>query len=119
MAAGVDVELVGTMPMPTPEHAVKRDVKKVLKERGIWFFMPVQNGMGVTGIPDFVCCWHGRFLVVECKAPGKLCSVTPNQKRTLEDIGDHDGLYIVVDSARMLDQFLIAHAVANRMEVAK
>ena len=33
-----------------------------------WFYMPVQNGMGVTGIPDFIGCYKGVFLAVEAKA---------------------------------------------------
>lgn len=32
----------------TPEGKVKEAVKKELKKRNIWFFMPMQNGMGCS-----------------------------------------------------------------------
>ena len=30
--------------------------------------MPVSNGMGVHGVPDFLCCVCGFFLAIEAKA---------------------------------------------------
>ena len=63
----------------TPEGKVKDAVKKVLKKHGIWYFMPMQNGFGVVGVPDFICCFNGAFLGVETKAPGKREQTTPNQ----------------------------------------
>jgi hypothetical protein len=90
----------------TPEGAVKDAVKKVLKARGIWFFMPMQNGFGVVGIPDFICCWKGQFLAIETKAPGKRGDTTANQDRKLQEIKDHGGWSIVVDDPRQLVEFL-------------
>lgn len=55
----------------TPEGKVKAKVKKWLKERGIWYFVPVSAGYGVHGIPDFVCCASGLFIGIEVKAPGR------------------------------------------------
>jgi hypothetical protein len=90
----------------TPEGKVKAEVKKVLQARNIWFFMPMQNGFGVVGIPDFICCWHGQFLAIETKAPGKRKDTTPNQDRRLREITDHGGWAIVVDDAKQLIEFL-------------
>lgn len=90
----------------TPEGRVKNDVKKVLKARGIWFFMPMQNGFGVVGIPDFICCWKGQFLAIETKAPGKRTDTTANQERKLQEIRDHGGWSIVVDDAHQLIEYL-------------
>jgi hypothetical protein len=90
----------------TPEGRVKEAVKRVLKARGIWFFMPMQNGFGVVGIPDFICCWKGQFLAIETKAPGKRGDTTANQDRRLQEIRDHDGYAIVVDDAEQLIEFL-------------
>lgn len=90
----------------TPEGRVKDAVKKVLKRRGIWYYMPVQNGMGVVGIPDLICCWHGHFLAIETKAPGKRSQTTANQDRVLQEIRDHDGYALVVDDVQQLIDFL-------------
>lgn len=87
----------------TPEGRVKADVRKFLKEQGVWYYQPVQNGMGVVGIPDFVCCWRGRFLAVETKAPGKRGGTTPNQERVLAQITAHGGLSVVVDDVSQLE----------------
>lgn len=90
----------------TPESRVKAACKKVLKDRGIWFYMPVQNGMGNVGIPDFMCCWNGRMLGVETKAPGKRNNTTENQKRVLNAISEHGGLAVVVDDVSQLVEVL-------------
>jgi hypothetical protein len=90
----------------TPEGKVKNEVKKWLKLHKIWFYCPVQNGMGVVGIPDFICCMGGRFLAIETKAPGKLNNTTPNQDRQLANIRFSGGLAVVVDGTEYLDKML-------------
>ena len=56
----------------TPEGKVKDKIRKFLKELPrCWHFAPVSNGMGVAGIPDILCVIDGRFVGIECKAPGK------------------------------------------------
>lgn len=82
----------------TPEGKVKDAVKKFLKERGAWFFMPVSNGMGQVGIPDIIICYKGVFVAIETKAPGKVTNVTPNQERVMQDIRLNEGFAFVVDS---------------------
>lgn len=89
----------------TPEGKVKDAVRKFLKANNIWFYQPVQNGLGVVGIPDFICCWNGRLLAVETKAPGKLNNTTPNQKRVLKEIVDHGGHALVVDDVEVLRHY--------------
>lgn len=90
----------------TPEGKVKAAVKKVLQSRNIWFFMPMQNGFGVVGIPDFICCWRGQFIAIETKAPGKRNSTTANQDRKLSEITTHGGWALVVDDAAQLVEYL-------------
>lgn len=90
----------------TPEGKVKNAVKKILKARGIWFYMPVQNGMGVVGIPDFICCYEGHFLAIETKAPGKLHALTVNQKNRIKEINAADGTAIVIDNPDDLEDWL-------------
>lgn len=88
----------------TPEGRVKAAVKKWLKARGIWFFCPVSNGMGVHGIPDFICCWQGRFLAIETKAPGRIKEVSAPQQLQLSAIQDANGLALVVDDVSLLEE---------------
>jgi len=87
----------------TPEGKVKAAIKRKLVERGVWYYMPVQNGMGVTGIPDFICCWQGRFIAIEAKAPGKRANTSANQHRQIMLIHMAGGTAVVVDDAAMLD----------------
>ena len=82
----------------TPEGKVKDAIKKFLKERGAWYFMPVSNGMGQVGIPDIIICYKGVFVAIEAKAPGKKKNVTSNQERVIEAIRNADGFAWVVDN---------------------
>lgn len=82
-------------------------VRETLKKRGIWFFCPVSNGMGAHGIPDFVCCWAGRFLGVECKAPGKRGGATELQKSQGASILGAGGHWLVVDDVSQLEEYLL------------
>jgi hypothetical protein len=52
----------------TPEGKIKRKVKEVLKEFGLWHFFPGNNGLGRSGIPDIICIVNGQFVGIECKA---------------------------------------------------
>lgn len=72
----------------TPEGKVKAAIKKRLDSLGLWragaprpatvrgfYYMPANNGMGVSGIPDFVGSIIDRDGVsmpfgIEAKAPG-------------------------------------------------
>ena len=90
----------------TPEGRVKAKVRKYLSEIGAWFFMPVSNGMGAHGIPDVVACYRGRFIGIECKAPGKRGNTSELQKRQLKAISDADGFSLVVDDVSQLVSFI-------------
>ena len=89
----------------TPEAKVKKNVREFLRAKGVWYFQPVSNGMGRVGIPDFVCCFKGRFIGIETKAPGKRNATTENQKRVMEEITQHGGTCIVVDDVVQLHDF--------------
>lgn len=94
-----------------PEAKVKKQIKQFLdaqREAGqpVWYYMPVQNGMGVTGIPDFIICWHGRMVAIETKAPGKIKNVSANQQRQLLGIVKAAGRAIVVDNVDAAVDFL-------------
>jgi len=88
----------------TPEGKVKAAVKAWLKARGIWFCMPMGTGYGNSGVPDFICCWNGRFLAIETKAPGKRSNTTVMQDNQIMGIHRANGMVVVVDSVEQLDQ---------------
>ena len=92
----------------TPEGRVKAAVKAVLGVRGIWYYMPVSNGMGQHGIPDFICCVPpmGKFLAIETKAPGRTSTVTPLQERAIGNIRAAHGWAIAIDDVSQLVSFL-------------
>lgn len=101
----------------TPEGKVKEAVKKLLETHGVmsakdahrftracrgWYYMPVQNGMGVTSIPDFVGHYNGKFFAIETKAPGK--KPTKLQEYQLEAIKISGAKSFVIDcDTKMLD----------------
>ena len=79
----------------TPEGKVRKKVIELLKELNIFYFMPVNNGMGVMGVSDIICCSHGFFIAIECKAgKGK---TTALQDRFLASVEDHGGFGFVVN----------------------
>lgn len=76
------------------EADVKRRVKQLLDERNIWWMMHVPMGMGVQGIPDFLCCVHGKFVAIETKFGGG--KLTAWQERQLDLIEKAGGAVLVV-----------------------
>lgn len=76
---------------PEPESTLKAEVKEYLRERGAYFFMPVQTGYGSYTV-DFLCCLDGKFVGIETKAVGR--ELTPRQKRTLTLIKQANGIAI-------------------------
>lgn len=96
--------------MATPESKVKEFVHRWFKKLRGWSYAPVQNGMGVVGVPDRVGCVPivitqemvgktvGVFVAVECKAPGKKSTVTANQQKQLDGIRAAGGIALVVDN---------------------
>lgn len=80
----------------TPEKKVKQKVVKLLKSRGCYWFYPVASGFGSAGVPDIVCCYRGKFIGVECKAPEAGNRVTALQQKNLTDIQNCGGYGIVV-----------------------
>ena len=94
----------------TPEGKVKKEVRQYLISIGCrpaggkpvtpcygWFYFPVQNGMGVVGIPDIVGCYKGQFFAIETKAPGKKANVSRNQALRIQEIQNAGGLVFVAD----------------------
>lgn len=78
----------------TPEKKVKRSVRQVLDKLGAYYVMPVTGGYGVSGAPDFLVCFKGRFIGIETKA-GKN-TTTLLQDMNLKKLSDAGGIALVV-----------------------
>jgi hypothetical protein len=91
--------------MRTFEHKLKEQVKAFLGERGFatisrpvenavgYYNMPVPSGMGIPML-DFVCCYKGRFFMIETKSEYKF--LTAQQERTKSAVIKAGG-YVIVD----------------------
>jgi len=79
----------------TPEGKVKDKIKKILKAHDIYYAMPHGAGYGNAGVPDFLCCWKGKFVAVEAKANGG--RTTALQDKNISDIEASGGTAWVVD----------------------
>ena len=71
------------------------------------FFWKEHGGpYGVSGVPDIICCYKGRFLGLEAKLPGS--RLTPLQRRALEKINRAGGIArrveCVVDVKAVIDR---------------
>ena len=81
--------------MATPESKVKEKIKKILKEHGAYYAMPMGTGYGSSGVPDFLCCVNGYFVGIEAKA-GKGVP-TALQEKNLRDIDKAGGRTLVIN----------------------
>ena len=79
----------------TPESKVKAKVRKHLEGVGAYYVMPVTSGYGRQGAPDFLVCYHGKFIGIECKANGG--KTTALQEKNLRQIEDAGGIAMVVN----------------------
>jgi Holliday junction resolvase len=92
------------MAATTPENKVKAQVKSFLKRKGFYHFSAVAGPFAVHGIPDIIVCAGGRFVGIECKAPGKEKNTTPNQQRHLKLITSAGGVAFVASSVFEVEQ---------------
>ena len=72
--------------MPTPESKTKASINRVLKAFGVYYFMPVQTGLGARGVDYHCCVRYGDVSLaffIEAKKPGG--SATKIQTNFLAD----------------------------------
>ena len=82
-----------------PEAKVKKVVVRQLKLLGAYYFYPVTGGYGMSGVPDIVGCYKGKFFGIECKAGSN--KPTPLQRKNLTDIELAGGIAVVVNEKNM------------------
>lgn len=85
----------------TPEGRVKAVVRRHLaKLDAVWWFMPVQVGLGTTAL-DFLVCLAGTFVAIETKA--ERGRPTARQIETARRIASAGGLVFLVCSEEQAD----------------
>jgi Holliday junction resolvase len=96
----------------TPEAKVKKKVKEILDQMGVYHFSPMQNGMGRAGIPDIIGCLDGQFLGIECKAGRG--TTTALQERELTRIQNAGGYALVVNEENINQLWEIKTWIQNK-----
>lgn len=93
--------------MATPEGKVKAKIKKWLASCKFFNFSPIGGAYAVHGIPDIIVCAAGKFIAIECKAPGRRGSVTKHQELKIAEIRASGGTAFV---ATCLDDVILEFA---------
>ena len=94
----------------TPERKIKNKLTAMLREYGVWYFMPANNGFGKSGIPDVIAIHKGKFIGIECKAD-KTKKPTALQLKRGKEIQDAGGLWFLVyddETIRTIEQLLLS-----------
>ena len=99
------------------ESKVQSDIIKYLKSKG-WFvqkFKPINlvGGNGDMrlvptdrGVPDILCCWNGKFIAFEVKAPRLNAQVSSFQQRAIARIRECGGFAYVIHSIAQIEQII-------------
>lgn len=83
----------------TPEGKVKKKVRTILDLLGAYYVMPVTNGFGNSGAPDYLVCYKGVFVGIECKAGEN--KPTALQLKNLDQIIEAGGQSFVVNESNV------------------
>ncbi len=86
--------------MHTPEWHEKKEICKHLDSIGAWHFKPTTMGFGVSGVPDIVFCYNGKFGAIEVKREGK--QPTKLQQKRIEEVEAAGGLAFWGTAARVI-----------------
>ncbi len=93
----------------TPENAVKARIKALLEVHNAYRVMPVSNGMGAHGIPDFLVCHHGRFIGIEAKAgKGRPTELQLSNLRRIDEAG---GIGLVINENNIEELDGVLHVI--------
>lgn len=87
-------------PIVKDEEWVKAQIKKILKQHSIYYFMPAAGRFGKAGVPDFICCYDGVFIGIEAKGTGG--KATDIQKNQLRKIKAAKGLALIINERNYL-----------------
>jgi penicillin-binding protein-related factor A (putative recombinase) len=83
------------------ESKVKQEIKKILSDNGIFYFMPFAGVFGRSGMADFICCYKGYFVAIEAKST--VGTQRGLQKLAEQQIKKSNGVYIIVNDKNCKD----------------
>ena len=94
------------------EADVKAHVKKALTNHGWFWWMPANNGYGVSGTSDILALKDGVFVAIETKFGRN--RPTPQQRKFLANVEKQSGFAFVVNDSNYvhLDIWLAAFGTA-------
>jgi hypothetical protein len=108
----------------TPEGKVKSDIRSALECLGIYslaylyehpdivpsgfYMLPVQTGMSIRGVSDFILCVRGDFCVIEAKRPKK-ARTTVHQTDFMSIVEKTGGKATVAKSGAEVTAWLTKH----------
>jgi hypothetical protein len=99
----------------TPEGLVKDKITKLLKEYGVYYFMPIGGMYSKIGVPDFIGCLNGKFIGIEAKAgKGK---TTALQDRELNRIKEAGGISLVVNEHNLDELKQVLKEMKNEFHI--
>ncbi len=87
------------------EKTITNQILKYLKSEPECFAFKEHGGIyGVSGIPDVICCYKGKFMAFEVKTPqGKLSKL---QEITIKRINESGGVAFKVTSLQEVKNIL-------------
>lgn len=87
------------------EKTITNQILKYLKSESECFAFKEHGGIyGVSGIPDIICCYKGKFMAFEVKTPqGKLSKL---QEITIKRINEAGGMAFKVTSLQEVKDIL-------------
>lgn len=87
------------------ERDIVRSILRYLKSVKGCFAWKEHGGIhGTAGIPDIICCVHGRFVALEVKQPGG--QLTALQRATIQRINETGGIARKVTSVEEVREII-------------
>lgn len=82
--------------MAQPETRLSRTIMAALRQRGAFVFKIWGNEKMMSGLPDIIGCYRGRFIAVESKMPGNTTST--RQKYVIAKLREAGARVVVAQS---------------------
>lgn len=92
-----------------PETKLVAKILKRLRQQGGWWLKVHGGATQLTGVPDILGCYRGRFVAIEVKlpVPGRIAA-SPRQRLILKRISQAGGFAIIAttpqDALKVLEE---------------